>query len=62
MKRKGWPEQMARAIEEAVDRTLAARVITTDLGGNAKTVDVTQAVLQYIEDKSKGWVSSVHLS
>ena len=48
MKRKGWPEQTARAIEEAVDRTLAARVFTTDLGGNAKTVDVTQAVLQFI--------------
>jgi len=36
----------ARAIEAAVENTLGARIMTPDLGGEATTDDVTEAVLQ----------------
>lgn len=38
----------ARAIEAAVERVLAAGILPPDLGGDAKTLDVTHAVLREI--------------
>jgi 3-isopropylmalate dehydrogenase len=41
-------EEQASAIESAVDRALAEGLRTQDLGGNASTVEATQAVLKHL--------------
>ena len=43
----GRPD-MARQVEMAVERVLQAGVMTPDLGGTAKTSDVTKAVLEFL--------------
>jgi 3-isopropylmalate dehydrogenase len=43
----GRPD-MARQIEMAVEQVLQAGVMTPDLGGTAKTSDVTKAVLEFL--------------
>ncbi|MEM8687571.1 MAG: 3-isopropylmalate dehydrogenase [Pseudomonadota bacterium] len=41
-------EDIARSVEGAVERTLEEGVLTPDLGGSARTEEVTRAVLRYL--------------
>jgi tartrate dehydrogenase/decarboxylase/D-malate dehydrogenase len=41
----GLPEQAAR-LQEAIEAVTAARVLTRDLGGTARTEDVTKALIE----------------
>lgn len=43
-------EQEAAAIEQAVEKTIAARQLTQDLGGNLSTAEMTRAILDGINN------------
>ena len=48
-------EQAASALMQAIESVTARRFFTRDLGGTAKTVEVTDRVLEEISKLSGGW-------